>query len=249
MMLPRIRAKLERRILINYRVDAYVAAGQLPEPFRPLLVGGHAIAGICLIRLSGFALAAGPPLARFAAENAAHRFAVEWDTGDGPSAAVWIPRRDTNSALVALAGGRAFPGWHHRASFEVAEDGRRSSVAMTSDDGEVTIRVSGREAGSDLGAGSVFADVDAASQFYRRASVGYSPRPRGSGLERVELTCHGWNLRRLAIRDVSSSYFGDARRFPPGSIAFDSAFLMRDLDTTWSARPAQPAAGLAGLNR
>lgn len=245
MMLPQIRARLERRILINYRLDPAVAAAQLPEQFRPLLVAGHAIAGICLIRLSGFALPAGPPLARFTAENAAHRYSVQCETTDGSSAAVWIPRRDTNSALVALAGGRVFPGWHHRASFDVAEVGGSFSVTMTSNDGRVAIRVSGREAGSDPGSGSVFADLDAASRFYRCAPAGYSPRPDGVGLDGVELTCPGWTLRPLVISDVSSSYFGDTRRFPRGSIVFDSAFLIRDLDTTWSSRPR----GLAGLDR
>lgn len=50
-MQPRVGALLDRRILVNYRVDPDVAAAVLPAPFRPVIVGGHAIAGICLIRL------------------------------------------------------------------------------------------------------------------------------------------------------------------------------------------------------
>jgi hypothetical protein len=47
---------IERRLLVNYRVDPEVAARllaplQLPTPLWPQLVNGWAVAGICLIRL------------------------------------------------------------------------------------------------------------------------------------------------------------------------------------------------------
>lgn len=51
MLLPTIRGVIDRRILVNYRVDPEVAARLLPAPFRPKLADGHAMAGICLIRL------------------------------------------------------------------------------------------------------------------------------------------------------------------------------------------------------
>ncbi len=229
-------ARLERRILINYRLDPQIAAALIPEPFRPLIVAGHAVAGICLIRLSAIRPAGAPAVVRRPTENAAHRFAVRWDTAAGPAAGVWIPRRDTNSARVALAAGRLFPGWHHRARIEVAEEGTRYSVAVASEDDEVTIRVTG-EVSEQVPAGSVFAGLGAASRFFGCAPVGYSPRRDGTSFEGVELSCREWNLSPLAIGAVSSSYFEDGRRFPPGSIEQDSAFLMRDLDTTWSARP------------
>lgn len=237
MMQPRITARLERRILINYRVDEQVAARLIPAPFRPLTVAGYAIAGICLIRLGDFRPLGVPAVARFTAENAAHRFAVLWDTADGPRSGVWIPRRDTSSSLIALAGGRLFPGWHHRASFDVAEEDDRYSLAMTSEDGEVTIRVSG-EVCDQVPVGSVFGNLATASRFYRCAPAGYSARRDAAGFDGVELSCRDWNLMPLAIGEISSSYFSDGRRFPPGSITLDSAFLMRDLDTTWSALPA-----------
>ena len=48
---PAIQAVMERRLLINYRIDPDLLASLLPDPFRPVLVGGYGIAGICLIRL------------------------------------------------------------------------------------------------------------------------------------------------------------------------------------------------------
>ena len=49
--IPIIRGVIDRRILVNFRVDAAVLAKLLPEPFRPKLVAGAGIAGVCLIRL------------------------------------------------------------------------------------------------------------------------------------------------------------------------------------------------------
>ena len=49
MWLSAIKGVIDRRILVNYRVDAKVAAPLLPAPFRPKLAHGYAMAGICLI--------------------------------------------------------------------------------------------------------------------------------------------------------------------------------------------------------
>jgi hypothetical protein len=40
---------------------------------------------------------------------------------DGTESGVYIPRRDTDSRLTVVLGGRAFPGVHSRARFTVAE--------------------------------------------------------------------------------------------------------------------------------
>ena len=51
MKLPVIRGVIDRRILVNYRVDPRVLAPLVPAPFRPKMVGGTGSVGICLIRL------------------------------------------------------------------------------------------------------------------------------------------------------------------------------------------------------
>src|SRR5258708_12031618 len=71
-MPPQVRARLDRRILVNYRVDPDVLTAVLPAPFRPVVVGGHAIAGICLIRLGQIRPAGMPALARISTENPPH---------------------------------------------------------------------------------------------------------------------------------------------------------------------------------
>ena len=75
--------------------------------------------------------------------NAAHRVAVCWDSQDGQVTGVYVSRRDTSSRLAALAGGRLFPGWQHRARFEVQEHEGRFRIQVDSRDGVVHILVAG----------------------------------------------------------------------------------------------------------
>lgn len=48
-MLPAIEGVMRQRVVVNYRVDAELAAAQLPTGLRPQLVDGQAITGICVI--------------------------------------------------------------------------------------------------------------------------------------------------------------------------------------------------------
>ncbi|HXT52418.1 MAG TPA: DUF2071 domain-containing protein, partial [Thermoanaerobaculia bacterium] len=100
MRIPVIRGVIERRILVNFRVDPAALAAVLPEPLRPKLVGGYGIGGICLIRLRDIRPRLVPKAFGIRSDNAAHRIAVEWPGG---GEGVYVPRRDTNSRLNSLA--------------------------------------------------------------------------------------------------------------------------------------------------
>ena len=233
---PRLSSVVERRLLVNYRVDPGVAARLLPAPLRPQLVDGRAVAGICLIRLARVRPAGVPGGFGLRSENAAHRIAVEWDGTGGRQTGVYIPRRDSSSVINVLVGGRLFPGEHHRASFDIRESPRDLHVAFASADGtaraSVDVRVAGRFAGSVL-----FADVRQASDFFRGGSAGFSPACGIRGLDGVQLRTARWAVEPVEARAVSSSFFDDPGRFPPGSAVFDCALLMRDISATWSALP------------
>ncbi len=154
---------IERRILVNYRVDPDLLGSYLPTPFRPAPVGGHGVAGICLIRL-GRIRPAGLPAGGLRSENAAHRAAVCWDGPDGPVTGMYIPRRDTSSRLAALAGGRLFPGHLHPARFRAREDAEGYRIQVASRDGMVDIEVEAHLA-DQLPPGSIFTGLGAASGF------------------------------------------------------------------------------------
>ena len=74
----------------------------LPAPFRPKLIGGAAITGVCLIRLERLRPRFLPPSFGMHSENAAHRIAVCWeDEGDEECEGVYVPRRDTDMRKLA----------------------------------------------------------------------------------------------------------------------------------------------------
>ncbi len=235
MRLPAIQGVIDRRILVNYRVDVEVASRLLPPPFRPKLAGGYAIAGICLIRLKKIRPAFLPVAVGIGSENAAHRFAVEWDRDGLPEEGVYIPRRDSNSRLNALLGGRLVPGEHHHARFNVDESGDRFSVAFQSDDRQVAVKVVAQRI-DDLPSGSVFSSLGEASRFFEGGALGYSATRDPARYDGLELRCEAWSVQPLAVQQVESSYFEDVMKFPAGSATFDCALLMRGVEHQWRTR-------------
>src|SRR5438309_1015755 len=103
MRIPVIRGTIKRRLLVNFRAEPSVVQSILPEPFHPKLHAGHAIVGVCLIRLEQIRPAGLPAIMGFSSENAAHRIAVEWDERGVRKEGVFIPRRDTDALVNRLA--------------------------------------------------------------------------------------------------------------------------------------------------
>jgi Uncharacterized conserved protein (COG2071) len=244
MRLPVIRGVIDRRILVNYRVDPDRLAAILPPPFRPQLVGGYGIAGICLIRLRDIRPRGLPRWLGLSSENAANRIAVEWDDGGQRRQGVYVIRRDTSSRLNALAGGRVFPGVHHYGRFAVHEtnDGRvgcahqlRLDVSFQSNDSLASTRVVATTS-DRWPRDSVFASVADASTFFAAGSLGFSPAAAPGHFQGLELRCRSWQVTPLTVESVRSSLFDDKQLFPLGSVTLDCALLMRDIEHEWHSR-------------
>jgi hypothetical protein len=223
---------IDRRILVNFRVDAGVLARLLPPPFRPQLVAqGVGMAGICLIRLKGIRPRWLPSFVGIGSENAAHRISVEWDNQGTTGTGVYIPRRDSSSYLNRLAGGRLFPGVHHHSRFIVDEAGDNYRLDMLNGDG-THVLVEGHRA-ERLPDGSVFGDLPQASEFFAQGSLGYSATGSDGTYDGLKLHTFRWEVEPLSVSRVESSFFDDASRFPPGSVHFDCALLMRHIPHEW----------------
>ncbi len=238
MKIPALTGLIRRRILVNYRAAPRVVASILPAPFRPKLINGQAIAGICLIRLEAIRPKGFPHLIGLTSENAAHRIAVEWEGEAGQiREGVFIPRHDTSSALNALAGGRVFPGVHHHTAFTVSDH-----------DGEISVRVDAENFDSPLvelhasetdtfPATSIFGSLSVSSQFFEAGCQGYSPRADSCTLDGIRLQVDDWRVSPLTVHQLRSAFFDDPARFPPGTIQFDHALLMRDVPHEWHTLP------------
>ena len=236
MKIPVMQGVIDRRILANFRIDTDVLDRMLPSPFRPKLIGGKGIGGICLIRLKHLRPRFVPAYIGFTSENAAHRFAVLWDQDGETREGVYIPRRDTSSRLTTFLGGRLFPGFHHHARFQVDEKNDRYSIIIDSDDDDTHMAIDART-GHDLPDGSVFESMQEASDFFENGSLGYSATRTPGSYDGLELRTLQWEVESLAVDRIESSFFEDRQYFPKGSVEFDYALLMRNIQHQWHGQP------------
>jgi len=235
-LIPPLRGVIDRRLLVNFRLDPAALADVLPEGFYPRTVNGVAIGGICCIRLSAMRPAGFPALCGRPSENAAHRIGVEYDTAGGREPGVYVPRRDTDSRLNRLVGRRTI-GRQYRADFHIDEGGGRYELSMESHHGDVSMHVTATEADS-LPADSVFESVEEASAYHHCGAVGYCPTPAGEELAGVELDPDEWRVRPLSVESVGASFFDE--RLPAGAVTFDNALLMDDIPHAWRRRASKP---------
>ncbi|AXL11180.1 hypothetical protein DXT68_02800 [Microbacterium foliorum] len=221
-IIRQVRAQLRRRLLISYRVDPAAAAALLPKGFRPQLVDGSAVAGVCVLGLEDIR----PRVVRrrigLRSENAAHRIAVEWDGPDGVETGVFIFERHSSAWHPVLFGGRLFPGVHRRARFRIAESEDRFAVTMAAGAHSVDadVEVTGEWSST------LFPTIEDASAFYRSGRVGWSLARDGQSVEPVALAADGWKVETARLHRLRSSFF-DA--LPDGAAVFDSVVVMRDL--------------------
>jgi hypothetical protein len=223
-------------MLINFRIAPAVADALVPSFFRPKLVNGWAMGGICLIRLKEIRPRCFPASFGLASENAAHRIAIEWEEKGLTHEGVFIPRRDTSSRLQALAGGKLFPGSQSLADFQVNERDETFELKMRSRDGTASIEIAARCA-TQFPATSIFGSLTEASDFFARGSAGYSATKNPECCDGMELHTASWEVEPLEVSVVRSSFFADTRRFPQGTIHFDCGLLMRNIAHEWRVLP------------
>ena len=234
MKIPTIIGTIDRRILINFQADREVIEKFLPATFRPKLVNDKAMVGICLIRLKNIRPKGLPFNIGISSENGAHRIAVEWTENGEQKEGVYVPRRDTSSRLNSLAGGRIFPGVHHHAEFKVNESNGMYQVEFESEDGTF-LKIIAKET-KEWSNESVFENQDCASDFFKQGAVGYSPNKIGEAFDGLELKTKKWEVSPLSVMEVKSSFFEEESIFPKGTIRFDNALLMRNIDHEWNSK-------------
>lgn len=233
MKLPIIEGLIKRRILINYQIEPLEALRLLPSPFRPKLIKGKAIIGICLIRLENIrpSFLSWLPCG-ISSENAAHRMAVEWEENGTNKEGVYIFRRDTNSLLNNLGGGRIFPGEHKYSRFNISEKNNEIHFEMISNDRETEVYFKGWKTDT-LSKTSLFKSIEEISDFFRGGKDGYSPTKKGNCHQGMCLITHTWNMAPLHIETVDTSYFTRTLQVPLDTIKIDSVVIMRNVPHEW----------------
>lgn len=231
MKIPTIHGYIDRRILINYTADPEVVEKIIPFPFKPKIYRNKAIVGVCLIRLKHIKPKGLPDFVGVNSENGAHRIAVEWEDKGEIKSGVYIPRRDTSLKLNTLVGGRIFPGKHYYAKFNVEEaHGNYLIDFKSSDDTEISIHATETDIFSEK---SIFGNLNNASNFFEHGDIGYSPnREKFDGLR---LKAYQWTVRPMDVSKLKSTFFENENIFPKGSLAFDNALLMTNIEHEWKS--------------
>lgn len=229
MKIPIIHGYIDRRILINFTAEVPVIQKLLPKPFRPRIYKDRAIVGICLIRLKHIKPKGFPDFIGVNSENGAHRIAIEWNERGTVKSGVYIPRRDTSLKLNTLVGGRIFPGKHHHAHFTVEENQGKYHIDFKSSD-NTEISIDARETDS-FNKQSIFGTLNNASDFFENGDLGYSPNK--TKLEGLRIKTYTWKVSPLDVQQVRSSFFENEHVFPKGTIVFDHALLMKNIEHEW----------------
>ena len=218
-------------MLVNYVAEPEVVEKFLPKTFKPKLYKGKAIVGICLIRLKNIKPKGLPNFIGVNSENGAHRIAVEWEENGEIQEGVYIPRRDTNLKLNALVGGRIFPGKHYYAKFNVQEYSSNYHLDFVSSD-NTTIEIDA-QLSQEFDGDSIFETLDNVSTFFEKGAIGYSPN--GNNYDGLKLEAYNWEVKPLKVTNLKSSFFEDESIFPQGSIKFDNAILMENIEHEWKS--------------
>lgn len=231
MKIPTIHGIIDRRVLVNFTADLDVVKKIIPSPFRPQNYEGKAIVGICLIRLKHIKPLGFPDFIGVSSENGAHRIAVEWDENGEVKQGVYIPRRDTSHWLNAMVGGRMFPGKHYLAEFNVNETDGKYHIGFKSSD-NTKILVEAKEVNT-FNPNSIFKTLANVSDFFEKGNVGYSPNNNNNTYDGLKLKAYKWEVKPLSVEKIESSFFDDLNLFAKGTIQFDNALLMKNIEHEW----------------
>jgi Uncharacterized conserved protein (COG2071) len=231
-MLPVIEGVIARRMLLNFCADPRIVQRLLPPPLEVDDHEGHAIVGVCLIRLENLRPHGVPSTLGLASENMAHRVAIRYPTRDGMRPGVFIWRRETDQRMVELLGGRIFPGVHHHACFRVREGAGNLQMDVSSENGESNVSFSARVA-REWSATPGFHTFEEVSEFFRKGDCGFSCSLRGNELEGLQLKTLRWEMKPMEVETQRCAFYLDSSRFPQGSVEFDCGLLMQGLPHEW----------------
>ena len=115
------------------------------------------------------------------------------------------------------------------AEFTVKESNGTYEVSFVSQD-NTSLSIKAKET-NNWNEESVFENLECVSEFFEKGSVGYSPGK--NKFDGLELRVKNWKVSILDVESVQSSFFDDKMIFPTGSVKFDNALLMRDIEHEW----------------
>lgn len=226
-MSPAVRGVVERRLLVNYRVEVENLDAVLSEPFRGREVGGSGmgIGSVCLTRVENARPRFAPGFLGIPVETATHRVYARVEGSDDHC--VYVPRRDVSSGFHAFVMGSLLPTEFDRCEFRTEERDRKSLIKVDCGDEVVGILFQETER-DEVNEDSVFYSLESASVFLCEGGVEYGLS--GDVYSGVETCPQEKDLKPVDVKEERSSYFGKI------GAEFDSAFRMEEVEHVWEPR-------------
>jgi hypothetical protein len=221
-----VRGTIRRRLLVNALVAPDEAARHLPAGLRPHATDGGTVVGCCLLDIDSIRPASLPAMLGTRLRAAAHRISVEWDNEFGATTVgVYVPIRHTDSRAARAIGGRWFPGVHHMAAVELADDGRRLRWSVEPSDraGEYGVRVN-----ASIPPMPSSMPCEPIGETCLSAAVGLSPDHHGV-LEAARMEPDHRRAQQVDIDHLDSAFLAGFTSAQPAP-----SYVMRDVDVTWT---------------
>lgn len=228
---PPFKGIIDRRILINYKVENNVLRRLLPSPFSPRLINGYGIAGVCLIRRKQLKINSFPSWMSVNTETALYRIAVTWEQYGKQHTGSYVLRKETDSLMQIFANSRWSDDSQNWARFHVKEEKRSQQdvyeINCFSKDG-TSLAITANTA-LRFPQESVLKTLDTASCFFEDESHYISPKYQTSVFNCLSETTLNWKMSPLSVGALQSDFFENKQLFPKGSIYFDHALLMKNV--------------------
>lgn len=238
MRIKTLAGRIDYRILVNYKVDPRLLHRYLPAPFRPRTIDGCGIAGFTFIRQRHQRIKGLPRALGLSSDLVLFRVAVEWEAGGRLHQGLYVPRRYSSSRIHALAGGgQIYPGTYRLARVRFRDLGDEYNLHMHSRERTKQRVVLRAKTTQRFPFESVMGTLETAVRFAQAGRDGYSSRHGRTLFEGLSLHQQGWPAEPLRVTYVQASFFEDPKRFPPGSIFFDHALILRGLPHEWRTLP------------
>jgi hypothetical protein len=191
---------------------------------------GGTVVGCCLLDIDNIRPAPLPATLGTRLRAAAHRISVEWDNElSATIVGVYVPMRHTGSRVARAMGGRWFPGVHARAAVELDDDRRRLRWSVEPRDRArgYSIRVS-----ASIPPKAPSMPCEPIGGTCLNAVIGLSPDHHG-GLEAARMEPDHRRAQLVEIDHLGSGFLAGFTTAQPAP-----AYLMRDVDVTWTQERA-----------
>ena len=208
-------------VLILYRIDPDAVGRVLPEGMRPRLVRDTAVGALIYTRL-GSLRSRFLPHRGADSDHLSYRFAVEIAGGNGPCHATWVARRATSSRLSARWSEKILRRDHHRARFDLEEEGLGLTLSVENESGEELYL---RAQASDAAPEALFGTPRSIEAFLDETGEVHPPDPLAPEADRVDVR-RSLAPESLALLEIRSAFFGDHGPLPRDAVAFDSAWRL-----------------------